>query len=1068
MKQHYLEFMKRILDKELAEPVPVEDLASSKPCWYLPHFGVYHPQKPGKIRVVFDSAAETEGVSLNKLLLSGPDLTNSLLGVLLRFRQNPVAVTADIEQMFYSFFVNEEHRDFLRFLWFRNNDPQNEVVDYRMKVHLFGNTSSPAVATFGLKKTAKEEEHKFGQDAKEFVDENFYVDDGLISLPDSEQAVGLLQRTQAMLATANLRLHKIASNDPKVSEAFPSEDRSTSLQTLDMCKDTIPVQRSLGVCWDLDTDCFTFRVNTAHKPFTKRGVLSVTNSLYDPLGLAAPVTIHGKFLLRDMTSHLKERQLDEWDQPLPEELKPAWNNWCDSLTNLQQLHVPRAYSTTPMEEAKCELHIFCDASTRGIAAVAYLKVIQSEGRCEVSFVLGKAKLAPLHATTIPRLELCAAVLAEEQVVKADSVSFYSDSKVVLGYIANEMRRFYVYVANRVERIRRSSSPEQWHYVPTNCNPADLGTRSVDASLLQDSVWITGPQFLHDVSLQEDVQTCREAKEVCSTTDPEIRPEVIVKKTEVRTSGTLGTERFSKWSSLVRAISLLIKFMRSRRAKNAISSPSQGPPTTIRPVEVQRQAEKLIIASVQQEAFGDVMERLKHGEQLTESNPVLKLNPQIDSEGLLRVGGRIDRAIQTNDERHPLILPWSHHAVDLLVKHVHSEVKHQGRHLTQGKLRSKGFWILGGKRLISKVIHQCLVCRKARGKFQEQLMADLPTERVNPSPPFTNVGIDVFGPWQVVTRRTRGGAAQSKRWAVIFTCLAIRAIHIELIELLDTSSFINALRRFMAIRGPVAQLRCDCGTNFVGARNELEAALAEMDPGDIENYLNQNGCEWVFNPPHASHAGGVWERMIGISRNILNAMFAEIGTRQLTHEVLSTLMAEVSAIVNNRPLVPVSSDPSAPEILTPATILSLKESPIRAAPGNFTKKDLHTHQWRQVQFLADKFWSRWRKEFLPTLQPRRKWKQESPNLKEGDIVLLRNKEEVRNDWPLARVSQVYQSDDGKVRKVEVETARHGCKKRYLRPVTEVILLRTAEEVNGSNNCNIYMFRKKLNIELILTS
>jgi hypothetical protein len=206
-------------------------------------------------------------------------------------------------------------------------------------------------------------------------------------------------------------------------------------------------------------------------------------------------------------------------------------------------------------------------------------------RFEISFVLrGKAKLAPLHATTIPRLELCAAVLAveladlirEEQVVKADSVSFYSDSKVVLGYIANETRRFYVYVGNRVERIRRSFSPEQWHYVPTNCNPADLGTRSVDASLLQDSVWITGPQFLYHVSPPEDVQTCLETKEACSTTDPEIRPEVTVKKTEVRTSGTLGTgrfSRFSKWSSLVRALSLLIKFIRSRRARIAISSPS---------------------------------------------------------------------------------------------------------------------------------------------------------------------------------------------------------------------------------------------------------------------------------------------------------------------------------------------------------------------------------------------------------------------------------------------------------------------------------------------------------------
>ncbi len=178
-----------------------------------------------------------------------------------------------------------------------------------------------------------------------------------------------------------------------------------------------------------------------------------------------------------------------------------------------------------------------------------------------------------------------------------------------------------------------------------------------------------------------------------------------------------------------------------------------------------------------------------------------------------------------------------------VEHAHSEVKHQGRHLTQGKLRSEGYWILGGKRLISRTIHQCLVCRKLGGKFQEQLKANLPPERVTPAPPFSNVGMDVFRPWTVATRRTRGGAAQSKRWAVIFTCLAIRAVHIELIESLDTSSFINALRRFMAIRGPVKQLRCDCGTNFVGARNELEATLTEMSQEDIKTHLERNGCEW---------------------------------------------------------------------------------------------------------------------------------------------------------------------------------------------------------------------------------
>jgi hypothetical protein len=179
-----------------------------------------------------------------------------------------------------------------------------------------------------------------------------------------------------------------------------------------------------------------------------------------------------------------------------------------------------------------------------------------------------------------------------------------------------------------------------------------------------------------------------------------------------------------------------------------------------------------------------------------------------------------------------------------------------------------------------------------------VMADLPVERLTPAPPFTFVGLDVFGPWQIVIRKTRGGAACSKRWAVIFTCMTIRAIHIELVESMETSSFINALLRFLAIRGPIIRLRCDNGANFVGAQNELNASLKEMDKEAVASYLDQQNCEWVFNPPHSSHTGGVWERMFGISRRMLDSMLTEISPRRLTHEVLSTLSAEVTAIVNN--------------------------------------------------------------------------------------------------------------------------------------------------------------------------
>ena len=198
------------------------------------------------------------------------------------------------------------------------------------------------------------------------------------------------------------------------------------------------------------------------------------------------------------------------------------------------------------------------------------------------------------------------------------------------------------------------------------------------------------------------------------------------------------------------------------------------------------------------------------------------------------------------------------------------------------------------------------------------MADLPSERLTPAPPFRYVGLDVFEPCQVVTRRTGGGVAKNKRWAVIFTCLTVRAVHIEIIEAMDTSSFLNALRRFLALRGPVqSQFRSDCGTNFVGAQTELATALQEMKNEQISSYLARQECEWLFNPPHASHAGGIWERMIGMTRKILDAMLHELPTKQLTHQVITTLMAEVSTIMNSRPLAPVSTDPEAPEILSPS-------------------------------------------------------------------------------------------------------------------------------------------------------
>ena len=260
------------------------------------------------------------------------------------------------------------------------------------------------------------------------------------------------------------------------------------------------------------------------------------------------------------------------------------------------------------------------------------------------------------------------------------------------------------------------------------------------------------------------------------------------------------------------------------------------------------------------------------------------------------------------------------------------------------------------------------------------MADLPRDRRQVCAPFTSVGFDVFGPWTVRSRKTTGGAVNSKRWGLVFTCLSSRAIHIVVLESMDASAFICTLRRFFALRGHASYLRCDCGTNFVGAKTELDEALRKMDKDKIEKYVTKQGCRWEFNPPHASHFGGVWERQISTIRRVLDAMFSELGSTQLTHELLVTLMAEVVAIVNARPISAIPTEVDNPQPLSPAMLLTMKSRPAGPPPGDFLPVDIYARRrWRRVQYLADQFWSRWRCEYLQNLQPRKKCQEDSRDL-----------------------------------------------------------------------------------------
>lgn len=1026
-REHMITFMKSITESdalEIAPPVP-----PGKECWFLPLFGVYHPRKPDKIRGVFDSSVSYEGLSLNSVLLSGPNLTNDLLGILLRFRMDKVAIMADIQQMFYSFLVSEEDRDFLRFFWYKNNDSDEELIEYRMKVHVFGNTPSPAVATYGLRKTVENED----SDVRNYVMKNFYVDDGLISLPSSAEAIRLLKKTQVALNNARIRLHKIVSNDVEVMEAFPSEDLEKNLMSLDIGSDDLPVQHSLGLSWDINSDSFTYSTRILEKPFTKRGLLSVVNSLFDPLGFIAPIVIHGRILYREVGECNSS-----WDDPLPSDREEEWTRWKDSLSSLEDLHIPRMFTQLSLSRTHMrEIHIFSDASEKAISAVVYLRTISNSGDVHVGFVIGKSKIAPLQTTTIPRLELCAAVLGTELAqtvfkhldIEPDAATYYTDSKVVLGYLNNQTRRFYNYVSNRVAVIHRRSKPLQWKFVPTAQNPADIGTRCLTSvEELAESDWLRGPLLLRSPHSKEEVLTF---PLVSPEEDNNVRPEVKVKKTEINTPFVARFENFSTWKSLVRAVYNLKKICRLKRG--AADSAAFD-------VEVMQEAEHFILQEVQAFFYKEEIRSLKDGKPVPPSSCIVTLNPFMDKRGTVRVGGRLNQSNLPVDEKNPIIIPGKSHVARILVSHFHSKVYHQGRLISEGAVRSGGFWITGCKTLVNSVIHKCVTCRKLRGKLEHQRMSDLPADRLTPGPPFSAVGVDVFGPWTVAARKTRGGLSHNKRWAVLFTCLTSRAIHIEVIEEMSSSSFINALRRFVSLRGPVKEMRSDRGTNFLGALDAIQADAVYTEKRPIRDYLRNNRITWTFNPPHASHRGGSWERMIGISRKILDAMLLNPNAKQLSHEVLCTFMCEVCAIVNSRPICSLSCDPDSPYVISPSMLLTQKGFTDIPPQTCGDIKEIYKAQWKHVQHLSDTFWKRWKDGYLQNLQARRKWCEERPDVKEGDVVLLRDKELHRGQWPMGLIVKTFESgNDQKVRTVEVRVIKDGKDTTYIRPITELVLL-----------------------------
>jgi len=1037
-----IESMQVTIENGRVEVVPQEEIESK--AWYLPVFPVSHPKKD-KVRLVFDSSASFHGISLNSCLLSGPDFNNPLRTVLIKFREEPVAFSTDIASMFHCFQLPPEDRDATRFFWFEDNDPTKKLIDYRAKVHLFGNTSSPALAIMGLRYAVSDVQGKTSDKAKQFIEDHFYVDDGLKSVSSTIEAIEIIKETAESLARFGIKLHKIASNAVEVLEAFPSLKQSESSPSL--IGTDLTAQQTLGLKWDTVTDRLIIETRVPEKPFTKRGVLATVNSIFDPLKILSPIILTGRLLQRKFIPPKNDDNAEiyalGWDDELPDANKPEWEAWRKSLAASSQISFPRCYRPKGFGRAETtELHVFSDASTLATGHVVYVRYKNTD-TSHTALVVANSKIAPRATTTVPRLELCAAMGAATDAaeisamleIKQEDVYLYTDSTIVLGYLRNTQKKFSAYVTRRVRIILQRFPVKNWKYVSTENNPADLASRPQDISSLQSSCWFTGPPSLGDDN-EHEIPAVRH----------DDLPETLIERTTLQTQQQTTevtfdlssvASRVSKWTTAVGVLRTILRFIRKLRDKAKQKRGYHLAMQEATPAE----AEIMLIKHIQQNHFGEAMKTLQKKGQLAPNHPLLRLSPFVAPNGVLRVGGRLRNSELEYAEKFPAVLPHKHPATELLAKYCHQKARHQGRTTSEAFVRQAGYYINKGGRLMKNIIAKCVMCRRLRGAPMTQIMADLPEDRLACTPPFTYSGVDVFGPYYLAAGpATRRNSSTRKCWALLFTCLVSRAVHIEQLPALDITAFRNAFRRFTSIRGSCKMLRADNGTNFVGTANQM----TQLDTVKIEAELNKIDTEWRFNPPRAPHFGGVFERKIGSIKNIINACLLQVGKRNLTADEFVTFLAEAAAIVNATPLTPTSSDPDDPLPITPAQLLHLKDNAGSQVNEFFTDADLLAYgsrRWRRVQHLAQQFWQRWRDEYLRTLITRNKWRTTKRSAQPGDVVLLREPNQKRNHWPMAIVKYVKPSKDSHVRTVVVKLAHknEGKVRELVRPISQIVML-----------------------------
>ena len=991
--------------------------------FYIPHKPVVREAAQStKVRIVYDASAKAHpnAPSLNECLNAGPSLQNKLWGVLARSRFHTVAVTGDIQKAFLQIRIRDTERDALRFHWKKNED--SEIETLRFTRVLFGLAPSPFLLGGVIECHLDAWESAMPELVAE-LRRSLYVDDLISGRPTVNEALQLKHDAVTVFQDARLTLHKWHSNASEVEEG---EQKTCDEQSF--AKEQLGVVQGgettlLGLKWNKTQDTIAVLIPPEKAAMTKRGVLRKLAKIYDPLGLVSPLVLQGKFIYRDLCNAKVA-----WDTPLPKQLQDNWLRWEKGLPT--KVVVPRALA--PVREAinEIELHGFGDASGKGVSATVHALVKQKSG-VNVGLVAAKARLAK-QGVTIPRLELISAHMVTNLLsnIRRELDAFpvtqsygWLDSTVALQWI-NGGGDFKQFVANRVNKIQ--AHPEIiWRHVPTEENPADLGSRG--GKVTGNQLWWNGPEWLSD----------KENWPPNLVTGPTPESEKEVKAIQQVFAGTVESvdpldALLAKFclSKAMRVCAWISRFTSNSRANKLKRDKIKGPLTTI---EIRKQ-----------HAFWTKRVQADARRSKEFQNDCVQLNLQENHQGILECRGRIQG-------QFPVYLPDTALFTEKFVQDAHVSTLHGGVALTMAKVRET-HWIPRLRKLVKRCRKRCWGCKRFNvSAFKTPPPGQLPTTRTEGQTPFQVVGVDFAGPIRYQSK----GKVEKKAYLALYACSLTRGVYLELLPNLQTAEFLDSLKRLIARRGRPKLVYSDNGGTFVAAAKWLRKVV--KDEG-FHDFLSKHGIEWRFNLSRAPWWGGQFERLIGLFKASFHKV---IGNGMLQWKELAEVVLDVEVALNNRPLHYVEDDIQLP-LLTPNALLFMQPNLLpELEPHHIQEHDLRKRA-RYLNRCKDTLWSRWTREYVRSLREMHRsggGKQEChPAI--GDVVIIQGDVKDRNQWKQGIVTELITGRDGVVRGAKLRAGRATLERavQHLYPL-ELSCDRPAQKPSAVLNANAPIFRPR---------